>query len=84
MESGSVIRSQLGPKVESGFFPCVAVQMVTQPYLLKDSYSQLALNAHHLIFNSLHVHVYFAFHIYSAQMLYILTSFQKQHDTCQH
>ena len=70
MEPGFIVMSQLGCRVELGFFPCAVVQVVVQSsYLLKGSYSQLASNPHHLIFDSLHIHVYFAFHIYFPQML---------------
>ena len=47
MKSRFVVGSQLSPSIQSGFFPCAGLQVVTQfTHLLKDCYSQLVLNPH--------------------------------------
>ena len=47
LESGFIVRFQLGPSIQSGSSPSARLQVVTQStHLSKDCYAQLVLNPH--------------------------------------
>ena len=47
LEPWFIVRSQLGPSIQSGSYPCPGIQKVTRStHLSKDCYPQLVLNPH--------------------------------------